>query len=138
MQDSSSSDNPDTKEGKEHRSLLCQKCLNMAKFLRDWEGETACTGISLNCQISCSRGWLRYCHWNPLWDFNTSRFNTWWLRTETGLCRLRAARHRYCLQLPVCCSPLCSKHWSTREVMLSAAPLRTRWINHLPVIRRCL
>lgn len=54
MQDSSSSDNPDTKEGKKTSSLLCHKCLSMAEFLRDQEGERACTEISLNCHISCT------------------------------------------------------------------------------------
>lgn len=93
VQDSSPSDNPDTKEGKEHSSLLCQKCLSTAEFLSDWEGETAGTDISLNYQISCCGG-LRYCHLKPLWDFNTWGFNTWWPRTESGLCRVRAAKHR--------------------------------------------
>lgn len=54
VQDSIPSDNPNTKQGKEHSSLLCHKCLSMAEFLRDWEGEIACTDISLNCQISCT------------------------------------------------------------------------------------
>lgn len=75
MQHSSPSDNPDTKEGKEHSSLLCQKCLSMAEFLRDWEGEIACTDVS-RCLFKLSdklhsSGWLRYCHLNLLWDFST-------------------------------------------------------------------
>lgn len=48
---SSSYDSPDTEEAKEHDPLLCHNCPCLAEFLRDQEGETACTDI-LNCQIS--------------------------------------------------------------------------------------
>lgn len=64
--------------------------------------------------------WLRNCHLNSLWGFNT-----WDLVPGDSGQRLASADQGqpstgYCQQLPVCCSPLCSKHWSTREVMLSA------------------
>lgn len=64
--------------------------------------------------------WLRYCHLNLLWD----------LCGGSGQRVARADRGQPGTPSCVC--------WSIREVMLSAAPLRTRRINHLLVIRRCL
>lgn len=49
MQENSSYDNLDPEEGKEQDSLLGP---SLAESLSDWEGETACRDISLNCRIS--------------------------------------------------------------------------------------